>query len=93
MSCLGKLFTTMLNVRLTKFCNNNFNIKEMQAGFKEGYTTIDLFFVNTNLIDLFLSKKKKKNYCFYSECRKAFDLVWRDGLWHKLLKEELMVRI
>ena len=86
LSCLGKLFTTVLNARLTKFCNDNFVVKEIQAGFREGYTTMDHVFVIRNLIDLFLSKKKKL-FCLYIDYKKAFDLVWRDGLWHKLLKE------
>ncbi len=25
-------------------------------------------------------------FCLYIDYRKAFDLVWRDGLWYKLLK-------
>ncbi len=75
----------MLNVRLTKFCNDNFIVKVMQAGFREGYSTTDHVFVIKNLIDLFLSKKKKL-HSLYIDYRKAFDLVWRDGLWHKLVK-------
>ena len=84
LSCLGKLFTTLLNVRLTEFCEENQIIKEIQAGFRQGYSTVDHVFVIKSLIDLFLHRRKKL-FCLYIDYRKAFDLVWRDGLWYKLL--------
>ena len=83
--CLGRLFTTLLNARLTEFCDNNSVIKEMQAGFRQGYSIIDHVSLIKNLIDLFLARKKKL-YCLFIDYRKALDLVWRDALWHKLLK-------
>ena len=83
-SCLGKLFTTLLNVRLTDFCEENQVIKEIQTGFRQGYSTVDHVFVIKSLIDLFLHRKKKL-FCLYIDYRKVFDLVWRDGLWYKLL--------
>ena len=46
LSCLGKLFTSILNVRLSKFCETNNVIGEMQAGFRQGYSTMDhIFFI------------------------------------------------
>ena len=58
LSCMGKLFTSLLNTRLTESCNNNKVIEEMQAGFRAGYSTADHVFVLKNLIDLFYYKKK-----------------------------------
>ena len=86
LSCMGKLFTTLLNERLADFCEENEIIKEIQAGFRQGYSTVDHVFVIKSLIDLFLHRRKKL-FCLYIDYRKAFDLVWRDGLWYKLLKE------
>ena len=45
LSCLGKLFTSILNNRLTEFCEENLIIKEIQAGFRKGYSTLDHVFV------------------------------------------------
>ena len=41
LSCLGKLFTSMLNRRLTKFLEQNNVLHENQAGFRKGYGTVD----------------------------------------------------
>ena len=40
-SCLGKLFTALINERLTKFVDLNEIIGEEQAGFRSGYSTQD----------------------------------------------------
>ena len=41
LSCLGKIFTSMLNRRLTKFLDQNNILHENQAGFKKGYGIVD----------------------------------------------------
>ena len=41
LSCLSKLFMSVLNARLNKFCEVNNIILEMQAGFRQGYSTMD----------------------------------------------------
>jgi hypothetical protein len=32
-----------------------------------------------------LKRKKKKMYCAFIDFEKAFDKIWREGLWYKLL--------
>ena len=41
LSCFSKLFTAILNARLTKILNHNNIIEENQAGFRSGYSTSD----------------------------------------------------
>lgn len=82
-SCLGKLFTSVLNSRLNEFSNELSLISENQAGFRKGYSTTDNIFVLHTLISLYLSSGKKL-YCTFIDFRKAFDTVWRTGLWTKL---------
>lgn len=84
LSCLGKLFTSVLNLRLNNFLDENITLEENQAGFRKGYSTTDHIFVLNSLIEL-LRKQKKKIYCAFIDFSQAFDSVWRIGLWRKLL--------
>ena len=43
-SCLGKLFTSVINVRLNKFADEINLINENQAGFRRIYSTTDHIF-------------------------------------------------
>lgn len=84
LSCLGKLFTSVLNQRLNSFLDFNIILSENQAGFRKGYSTTDHIFVMHLLIEL-LRAQKKKIFCAFIDFSQAFDSVWRIGLWRKLL--------
>lgn len=49
--CLGKLFTSILNSRLTQYCNGMNMISEAQAGYRKCYSIIDHMFVLKGMID------------------------------------------
>ena len=83
LSCLGKLFTAILNTRLTDFHDSHNTILENQAGFRKGYATSDHTFVLHSLIEL-LKKRKQKLFCAFIDFSQAFDSIWRVGLWRKL---------
>ncbi len=84
MSCMGKLFCTVLNSRLVKFLkSNNFN-SDFQIGFSENCKTSDHILTLKTLTDKYFHKNKKLFVCFI-DFRKAFDSVWRDALVYKLL--------
>jgi hypothetical protein len=55
-SCLGKLFISIVNTRLIFFANEVTLIHENQAGFRKGYSTIDNIFVLHVLIELRIKK-------------------------------------
>ena len=84
LSCFGKLFTSILNLRLSKYCDNFDVLNENQTGFRKGYSTLDNIFVLHILFDL-LKSKKKKLFCALIDFQGAFDTVWRQGLWGKLI--------
>lgn len=52
LSGLGKLFTNILNTRLTNSCENGSILNENQAGFRKNYSTTDHIFVLKYIIDL-----------------------------------------
>ena len=84
LSCLGKVFTSVLNSRLTKFLDSNEIILENQAGFRKGYATTDHIFVLNALIEIIKSRKQQL-FCAFIDFSQAFDSIWRVGLWRKLL--------
>ena len=83
LSCVGKLFTTILNERLKSNCESNNIINENQAAFRAKHSTTDHIFLLKILLDLIFNSKQKV-FCAFVDYEKAFDTVWRDGLWHKL---------
>jgi hypothetical protein len=87
-SCLSKLFTLLLNERLTEFCEVNKIIEYNQAGFRKGFRTSDQVFTLKTLVDQSFANGKKLYTCFV-DFKKAYDMVWRDGLYFKLLHNRI----
>ena len=75
LSCLGKLFTSILNNRLNKFIDENNILLENQSGFRKEYSTLDNIFSLFSLLEYHKSKNKKL-YCCFIDFTKAFDNVW-----------------
>ena len=84
LSCIGKLFTAILNERLTSYVDAIGCMGDEQAGFRHEFSTIDHIFTLHALIEYY-SKKKMKLYCAFIDYRKAFDFVDRASLWSKLI--------
>ncbi len=76
---------SVINIRLYNLCEINNILKETQAGFRSECSTVDHIFVLNGIIDLFCFKAREL-YCSFVDYRKAFDTIWRHGLWLKLLK-------
>ena len=72
LSCLGKLFTSLINNRLNIYLEETNLLGIEQAGFRDGFSTLDHIFTLHCLIDLYLHKKKII-YCCFIYYRKAFD--------------------
>ena len=85
MSCLGKLFCSVLNERLVTYLKRKDFNTEFQIGFSENCKTSDHILTLKTLTDKYFQKKQKLYACFI-DFRKAFDSVWRDALLYKLLK-------
>ena len=59
LSRLGKLFTAILNNRLTVFLDNNNILEENQAGFRKEYSCTDHIFTLHALFEILRKGKKK----------------------------------
>ena len=85
LSALGKLFSRMINNRLSEWAEHYYVLIEAQAGFRPGMGTVDNIFVLHGLITHHLNHGKKL-FCAFVDFTKAFDYVVRDNLWFKLVK-------
>ena len=77
----------MLEDRLRMWTENNNIIDDCQFGFRKNKSTIDCIFILQTIINSQLSRKRKL-YCAFIDFRKAFDLVYRNGIWFKLCELE-----
>ena len=84
LSCMGKLFTFILNDRLRSFVEINGIMGEEQTGFRSGFSTMDHIFSLNFIIDFYLNRGKRL-YAAFVDYRKAFDMVNRVILWQKLI--------
>ena len=81
----GKLYSYVLNKRLTDWVEEHGLINEAQAGFRRNYSTID--HISTLLALVRGSSLTTVNYMLLlSTLKKAFDLVDRSCLWAVLRK-------
>ena len=85
LSKVGKLFSRILNNRLTEWAEEYYVYIETQACFRECMGTVDNIFVLYGLISHVLNKGEKL-FCAFVDFTKAFDYVVRDILWYKLIK-------
>ena len=83
LSCMSKLFTAVLNSRLSEYVHSENLIGEDQIGFRSGYSTMDGVFALHSLQAL-LKHRKKNFFCAFIDLKKCFPSIWRSGLWHKL---------
>ena len=82
-SCLGKVFSSILNTRISDFIENNNLISNLQIGFLKGHRTADHLLLLKGIVDSYKRKGKHVYSCFL-DFASAFDNVWHKGLIYKL---------
>ena len=86
MSCLGKLFLSILNSRLMKYVLDKNILCISQLGFTPGNRTSDAHIIINHLVNKICHKGGGKIFSCFVDFKKAFDSVPRDLLLSKLLK-------
>lgn len=56
---------------------------EEQAGFRKQRSTVDQLYI---MYEVIKNRYPKKTYCCFLDIQKAYDRVWREGLWMKMYK-------
>ena len=84
LNVVGKIFNKVLNYRLLYWLEEHNKLSEsQQAGFRFGRFCIDNLFVLNEVIQGRL-QEGKKTFSFFLNIKKAYDTVWRDGLWYRM---------
>jgi endonuclease/exonuclease/phosphatase family metal-dependent hydrolase len=85
---MAKVFESVLNSRLSKWAEENGKLRDEQGGFRPNRRCVDQMFL---LHETIASRREAKQptYCAFIDVRKAYDTVWRDGLWHSLWELEV----
>ena len=82
-SALGKLLSSILRDRMNVVVEREKLLGEVQNGFRQNRSTLD----NTLILRHAIEKSRRgKKKCFLSfiDLRKAYDRIWREGLWKSL---------
>ena len=85
LSCLGKLFSAILNQRLLRYALEKKILKVEQLGFMEGNRTSDSHIILHTLIQYYCHKKGNNIFACFIDFSKAFDTIPRNLLFTKLL--------
>ena len=85
LSCMGKVYSALINSRIVKYCDMQSLICEEQNGFRRGRSCTDHLFVVTSIIRNRLSTNQN-TFVALVDFEKAFDWVKRSLLYYRLLE-------
>ncbi len=89
-SNLGKLFSSILNHRMVHFPNEHNVLSPSQIGFLPNHRTTDHIYTLHTLINKYVKQTKNgKIFACFIDFKKAFDSIWHDRLYYKLLQSSV----
>ena len=83
-SCLRKIFSTLLHVRIENEVEKKKILSQSPAGFRKNYRTTDHIMTLITLIPKKSPREEKYLYTCFVDFRKAYDLIFREGLIYRL---------
>ena len=86
------MFCKIVNDRLVRHLESGGVLHEGQAGFRAKRSCVDNIYVLSELVQGRL-REGKKIYAFVLDVQKAYDTVWRNGLWVKMCVRGKMWRV
>jgi hypothetical protein len=84
LSVVGKMYAIVLNTRLREWSEERGVICEEQGGFRRGRGCRDQLL---SLVEIVRMKKRGGLFCAFLDVKKAYDRVFRDGLWERVREE------
>jgi ribonuclease HI len=92
LSCVGKIYGMILQTRLMQFCESQNILSEEQNGFRPDRSCTDNIYSLVELLQTRSAMHMKTVLCFV-DLKKAYDVVFRDGLWKRLLDVGIIGRM
>ena len=84
-ACLCKVMERIITNRMLWYLDSNHLLNDIQAGFRSNRSTLDqLLRLHTDAFNSI--KAKKYTVAILLDFTKAFDLIWHEGLLHKMRK-------
>ena len=90
MDVVGKVFSDILRDRLENFYEGG--IVEEQAGFRKGRGCVDQGYTLAQVVLKRLEVQKNTYLCFV-DLKKAFDSVWREGLFRRMAEDGVLGKL
>lgn len=87
---LSKVYTSILNARLARWCEQHGVLHEAQSGFRKRRRALDNLYTLYTAARLRAQRKRQATYVCFVDFASAYDSVWRDGLWYRM--HELGIR-
>jgi len=86
LSVVGKVFTQVLQTRLVGWVEKKRLLEQEQGGFRPGIGCTEQTF---SLVELVKNRGREKDtFCCFIDIKKAFDRVFRAGLWQRLAQDQ-----
>jgi hypothetical protein len=85
-SNLGKVFCSIINVRVLNFLNKHNVLSKSQIGFIPKHRTTDHIYTLHTLIGKHVHQNNTKIYACFIDFQKAFDSIWHTGLFYKVIE-------
>jgi hypothetical protein len=80
---LAKLFEKVVESRIREWAERVGALSDLQGGFRQNRSTIDQMFILNEIVTM-RKEAGLPSFLVFLDVKKAYDRVWRDGLWFKL---------
>jgi hypothetical protein len=84
---ISKVYTSIINARLSDWCERKGLLHEGVGGFRAKRGATDQVYTLYTLCKLNARRERRRSYLCFVDLKQAYDNVWRDGLWWKMRHE------
>ena len=91
-SCVSKIYNRLITKSISTFLEENNILSEIQGGFREDHRCEDHIFTLKSIVTC-RQAEKKQTFLAFLDFKKAFDSVWREGLFNAIWETGIKGRL